>query len=171
MRRLARTWSSLAAIGTAGAVVCLVTFANLASGAVRIENGRPVGRITVVAAKLSAAKNLAAGDRDDRIFDLKLRRGHGATLIVTAPTSPLTDRSLGLRLRIDRCSKTWRVKGSSYTCAGKVTAVAIDSPALGKHKLRKLRKGRNHLRVRLTLPQSASNALQGQSVRLLYKFR
>lgn len=169
--RLARTWSAVAAIGTAAAVVCLVTFANLASGAVRIENRRPSGRIAVVGAKLAPARNLAAGDTAQRIVDLEVRRGTRATLTVSAPASPLTDRAVGVRLRIDRCPKAWRAKAGRYTCAGKVALVTADSAAVGKHALRSLRRGRNHLRVRLTLPRSAPNALQGQSATLVYRFR
>lgn len=169
--RPARTWSALAAIGTAAAVVCLVTFANLASGAVRIETRRPAGRIAVVYAKLSPAKGLAAGDRAQRIVDLRIRRGSSATLTVSAAASPLTDPSVGVRLRIDRCSKAWRAKGERYSCAGKVTPVSADSAALGKHAMRKLRRGRNHLLLTVTLPRLAPNALEGQTARLIYTFR
>jgi hypothetical protein len=164
-------WKSLATLGTAVGIICLSTFANLASGAQRIHTRRPTGRIVVVGAKLTPAVNLAAGDRAQRVVDLKAGGRARVTLKVSAGASPLVDPRLGVRLKLERCSKAWRARGAAYKCSGRTKLVLADGPALGRHTLRKLaRKGKNHLRLTLTLPASAPNALQGQSARLVYTF-
>ena len=163
------SWKSVAAaLGLAG----LMTFANLASGADRIDNRRPSGRIRVIGAKLAPTLELAAGDRAERVLELKTGGRSRVKLLVTAPNaSPLVDPNLGVRLRIDRCSKTWKQQGAVYSCPGRAIAVLTDGPAVGRHPLRKLAgKRKNHLRLTLTLPQSAPNALQGQNAQLVYKF-
>ena len=163
---------SLAMLGTAAGIVCLSTFANLASGAERIHTRRPVGPIKVVGPKPAPALNLAAGDRVQRILGLKTSGRARVTLVVSAAASPLVDPHLGVRLKIERCSSTWREKGAAYRCPGRTRLVLADGAALGRHTLRNLaRRGRNHLRLTLTLPQSAPNTLQGQSARLVYSFR
>ena len=167
LRRSHISWRSVAA---AAGLACLMTFANLASGAARIDNRRPAGRIRVVG-KLVPALGLAAGDRAQRVLELKSGGRSRATLVITAGSSPLVDPQLGVRLKIERCTKKWRAQRAAYSCAGKTFVVLADGPALGRHTLRKLaRRGKSHLRVTLTLPQSAPNALQGQSAQLVYKF-
>jgi len=157
-------WKSIA---LAGSLAGLMAFANLASGAARIDDSTHA-RIKVVHAKFTPALNLAAGDRAQRIFDLKTRRRSRATLVVSSRTSPLAG---AVRIRVDRCAKAWRSRGATFSCKGKTVVVLSDSPALGKHALRKLSgRNANHLRLTLTLPQSAPNALQGQAAKLTYKF-
>jgi hypothetical protein len=164
----------IATAGAAVGLVALMAFANLASGAGRIVSTRPRGKIAVVGTKLTSARSLAAGDRVQRVLEVRTGGRMRVTLLVTAKAaSPLTDRSVGLRLRVDSCAMGWRRgAGGSYTCRGKTTVAAAEAPALGRHVLRKLRKRRkNHLRLTLTLPQSAPNALQGQIVELVYKLK
>ena len=163
----------IATAATTTSLVLLMTFANLASGAGRIFAARPHGRIAVVGAKLAPARLVAAGDRIQRVLELRTGGRARVTLIAAAKAhSPLADTGVGLRLRVDACTKVWRrIRGGGYACRGKSTVAAAEAPALGRHVLRKLRKrGKNHLRLMLTLPQSAPNALQGQSVELVYKF-
>jgi hypothetical protein len=169
MNRAALTWRSLAA---AAGLACLMTFANLASGAGRIDNRHHRGRVKIVAAKLAPAVGLAAGDHDMRIFELKTGGRSQVKLLVRAPRSSLlVDPRLGVRLEIERCSKKWRQSRGVSSCRGRTTVVLADSPALGRHVVRKLaRKGKNYLRVTLTLPQSAPNELQGLTAELLYTF-
>jgi hypothetical protein len=162
-----------AAIAMTAGLTLLMIFANLASGAGRIHSTRPRGKIAIVASKLSSARTLAAGDRVQRVLELRTGGRARVTLLTAAKApSPLIDRSVGLRLRVDACTKVWRAAAGGYTCRGKTTVVAADAPAVGRHVLRKLRKwGKNHLRLTLALPQSAPSALQGQSVALVYRFR
>jgi hypothetical protein len=163
---------SVAVLSVAGAILGLIT-AGLATGAERIDTSRPAGRVRVVGAKLWPASALAAGDRVQRVLDLKTGGRRGARLIVTTrQASPLTDPKLGVRLKIDRCPKAWRGKGRVYTCPAHATVSLREGPAVGAHKLRKLSgKGKNHLRLTLAIPQTAPNALQGQSAALRYSFR
>jgi hypothetical protein len=163
---------SVAVLSLAVAILGLIT-AGLATGAERIDNSRPGGRVRVVGAKLWPASALAAGDRIQRVLDLKTGGRRGARLTVTARrASPLTDPKLGMRLKIERCPKAWRAKGKVFTCPARATVSLADGPAVGVHKLRKLSgKGKNHLRLTLAVPQAASNALQGQSAALVYSFR
>jgi hypothetical protein len=162
----------VAVLSVAGASLGLIT-AGLATGAERIDNSRPTGRVRVVGAKLWPANALAAGDRAQRVLDLKTGGRRAARLIVTArQASPLTDPKLGMRLKIERCPKAWHPKGLVFTCPTRTTLSLPDGPAVGVHKLRKLGgKGKNHLRLTLAMPASAPNALQGRSAVLLYTFR
>jgi hypothetical protein len=170
-----RTCRVLAAVGIAGALLMLLVFANLASGADRIDSGKPRHKIAILASKLASAQTLAAGDRVERIFDLKTAGKARVTLFVAVKqATPLTDPKLGLRVRLDACIRAWRLTADRkrYRCKGKAALVSSEAPALGRHLLEKLRKrGRNHLRLTLTLPSSAPNALEGQSAQLIYRFR
>jgi hypothetical protein len=168
----ARTTTSIPALATAAPLVCLIAFASLASGAARIETRRPAGRIVIVKARFAPASALAPGDRVQRVLELKTGgRARVAVTISTRKRSALLDPTLGLRVKIERCSKPWRAVGRAYACHGKTTTAVPDGPALGRHRLRKLsRRGKNHLRVTLTLPESAPTPLEGQSARLAYRF-
>jgi hypothetical protein len=172
-RNLFSSRKSVAVLSVAASTLGLTT-AGLATGAERIDNSRPGGRVRVVTAKLWPASALAAGDRVQRVLDLKTAGRRPARLIVTADrASPLTDPKLGMRLKIERCPKAWRAKSRVvFTCQARTTVSLPDGPAVGVHKLRKLSaNGNNHLRLILTLPPAAANALQGQSAALVYSFR
>lgn len=162
------SWRSTAA---ATGFATLLTFASLASGAARIDNSRAHGLIAISHARFRPALNLVAGDRVQRVFDLRVRHRSHATLVVRAATaSTLTYVGVGVRIRIDRCSRPWRARGKTFRCRGRTVTSLRNSPALGRHTLRKLSgRRRNHLRLTLTLPSSAPNALQGQTARLVYK--
>jgi hypothetical protein len=126
-----------------------------------------------VLGRFTSAVGLAAGDRVQRTVEVKTGRRTRIHLVVAGRgASPLIDRTVGLRLSADRCSKAWRRVGAAYTCRGKTLRVLADDPAVGRHALRKLAaRGTNHLRLTLVLPQSAPNALQGQSALLTYRFK
>ena len=160
------------ALATAASLAFLITFASLASGASRIETRRPAGRIAIVNARLAPASALAPGDRVQRVLELKTGGRKRVTVTISArKPSALVERSLGLRIKIERCSKAWRAAGKGYTCRGKTTTAAADGPAIGRHPLRTLAaKCKNHLRVTLTLPQSAPSALEGLIAQLVYRF-
>jgi hypothetical protein len=174
MARRERTWIAKSAplLAAAAALVSLVTFASLASGAGRIESRRPAGRIAIAKAWFAPARALAAGDRVQRLLELKTGGRTRVTMNVAArKASALVDPRLGLRIKVERCSKAWRAARAGYSCRGKRTLVTRDGPALGRHPLRKLdRRRSNHLRVTLTLPASAPTALEGQTAQLVYRF-
>src|SRR5919202_6549744 len=99
----------IATAATTLSLVLLMTFANLASGAGRIHTARPRGKIAVVGAKLAPARLVAAGDRIQRVLELRTGGRGRVTLIAAAKAhSPLADTGVGLRLRVDACSTTWR---------------------------------------------------------------
>jgi hypothetical protein len=174
MVRLRLNGRSVTLLATAAGVVCLSTFANLASA--RIDTRGPHGRIAILHARFAPAVDLAAGDGAQRTFDLRTGGRTHVTLRVSASArsaqigSPLVDPQLGLRLAVDRCSTLWKKRGAAYKCRGKKHSVLVVGPAVGRHALRRLaRRTVNHLRLTVTLPQGAPNALQGQSLRLVYK--
>jgi hypothetical protein len=170
MRRSPITWRSIV---TAVGFACLMASASLAGGAGRIDNRLHFGHIKIVTVRLAPAVGLAAGDRDERILDLKTGGRSRVKLVVSSwPASLLVDPTLGLRLRIERCAKKWRKRGHTWSCHGRTSTVLSGAPALGRHVLRKLaRRGQTHLRLTLTLPRSAPNSLQGLTAHLLYRFR
>ena len=103
------------------------------------------------------------------------------TLTTSAsPSSALdTDATNGLQMVIDRCSSAWTEAGSSpnftYTCSGSTSTVQASRAVIGTNlslsNLTATTAGNtDHLRVRLTLPSSAGNSLQGQSSTLTYTF-
>jgi hypothetical protein len=129
------------------------------------------------------AAGLIPGDTVQRIFDLRnvgSARIHAVSLTTVAvPSTPLVgDPVNGLQLRIDRCSKPWRIPphATAYACAGQVTQVVASRPVLGtdiplanvadlaspQHKVRLL--------LTLTLPQTATSVVMGQTSALTYTF-
>ena len=75
---------------------------------------------------------------------------------------------------LDRCSKRWErmSRSRSHTCRGKRTGLIKRVPVLGRRKvLLMLRPGaRAYLRLTLTLPIRAGDALQRQTSTLVYRF-
>ena len=129
------------------------------------------------------ASGLLPGDNVQRVFDLK-NVGHThihAVSLTTlgVPSTPLvSDPVNGLQLRIDRCSKAWRIPphATGYACAGLVTQVVAPRPLLGtdiplanvsdlaspQHKVRLL--------LTLTLPSTATSVVMGQTSGITYTF-
>jgi spore coat-associated protein N len=106
-------------------------------------------------------------------------RGRGELRVVALAVkaqraSLLTDRKQGLRLSLVRCSRGWKgtLRAHSYTCLGRRTRLLTRRPALGRRRLGLLlRRGQKaYLRLTLTLPTQAGNALQGQTSTLVYRF-
>jgi spore coat-associated protein N len=129
------------------------------------------------------AAGLVPGDSVQRILDLKnvgSARIHTVSLTTVAvPSSPLvSDPVNGLQIRIDRCTKPWRIppRATAYACGGQVTQVVASRPVLGtdiplanvadlappQHKVRLL--------LTLTLPQTATSVVMGQTSALTYTF-
>ncbi len=182
---------SLAALGSAGAIAGLGTYAtftsstsasqSLSSGTVTIglgATGASTNRLTV------GASNIAPGDTIQRSVDL-INLGSldlaSVSLTTSATTSSLlnTDTTNGLQMAIDRCSTAWTEAGTApaytYSCSGTTSTVLASTPVVGSNlalaNLSALTHGAtDHLRVTLTLPSSAGNTLQNQSSVIQYTF-
>jgi spore coat-associated protein N len=182
---------SLAALGVAGALAGMGTFATftattsasqtVASGTVVIalgNTGASTNRLTV------NASGLVPGDTVQRSFDLSNTGSQDlASIALTTSASPSslldTDATNGLQMVIDRCSVAWTESGSSpaftYTCSGSTTTIvtsrAVIQSSLSMAGLNALTNGgSDHLRLTLTFPSSAGNTLQGLSSTLTYSF-
>lgn len=183
--------ASVAVIGAAASIAGLGTYATftsstsasqtITSGTVTIALG-PAGAATN---RLNiGAGNIAAGDTIQRSVDL-INQGSlnlsAVTLTTAATTSSAldTDTTNGLQMVIDKCSVPWTEGGVApaytYTCSGVTTTVLASTPVVGANMtlsgLSALTAGStDHLRVTLTLPATAPNALQGQTSTIQYTF-
>ncbi len=182
---------SLAAVGVAGALAGLGTFATfttttsasqtVASGTITIAlgaTGAATNRLTV------NATAVVAGDTIQRSFDLTNSGNQSlASIALTTTASPSslldTDATNGLQMVIDRCSTTWTEAGTSpaftYTCGATLTTIiasrAVIGSALTMAALSALTNGgTDHLRVTLTLPSATGNTFQGLTSTLTYSF-
>ena len=182
---------SLAALGVAGALAGMGTFATftattsasqtVASGTVVIalgNTGASTNRLTV------NASGLVPGDTIQRSFDLSNTGSQDlASVAFTTTASPSslldTDGTNGLQMVIDRCSVAWTESGSSpafsYTCSGSTTTIvssrAVIQSSLSMAALSALTAGgTDHLRLTLTFPSSAGATFQGLSSTLTYSF-
>jgi len=182
---------SLAALGVAGALAGMGTFATftattsasqaVSSGTVVIalgNTGASTNRLTV------NASGLVPGDTIQRSFDLSNTGSQdlaSIALTTTATTSTAldTDSTNGLQMVIDRCSTAWTESGSSpafsYTCGGSTTTIissrAVIQSSLAMAGLSALTAaGTDHLRLTLTFPGTAGNTLQNLSSTISYSF-
>jgi predicted ribosomally synthesized peptide with SipW-like signal peptide len=150
------------------------------------------GTVTIVLGATGASTNrlnvdasgLAPGDTIQRSVNLTNSGSLDLTTVTlttsASPSSALdTDATNGLQVVIDRCSSAWTEAGSSpnftYTCSGSTSTVLASRAVIGTNmslsNLTATTAGNtDHLRVRLTLPSSVGNALQGQSSTLTYTF-
>jgi len=186
--------ASVAVLGATVSIAALGTFAtftssteadqaSVATGSVSIALGTPgpANRLTL------GASGLLPGDTMQRVVDLSNTGVAGSddlgsvTLTTAASASSLldTDATDGLKLAIDTCSQAWTESGSSpaftYTCGGTTSSVLADRAVVGSDlalaNLASVEAGEtDHLRVTLTLPSSAPNAMQGLSSQLTYTF-
>lgn len=186
--------ASVAVLGATVSIAALGTFAtftssteadqaSVATGSVSIALGTPgpANRLTL------GASGLLPGDTMQRVVDLSNTGVAGSddlgsvTLTTAASASSLldTDATDGLKLAIDKCSQAWTESGSSpaftYTCGGTTSSVLADRAVVGSDlalaNLASVEAGEtDHLRVTLTLPSSAPNAMQGLSSQLTYTF-
>jgi hypothetical protein len=127
------------------------------------------------------ATNIAPGDTIQRAVTLS-NTGTldlaAVSLTTSATTSSLlnTDTTTGLQMAIDRCSVAWTESAVpyTYTCGGTTTSVRTTGPVIGTNlalsNLALTAAATNNLRVTMTLPSAAGNALQGQSSVIAYTF-
>jgi predicted ribosomally synthesized peptide with SipW-like signal peptide len=185
---LMKLLGSFAVLGAAASITGLGTFAtftsstsasqSISSGTVSIALGAagPANRLAI------GASGLVAGDTVQRAADLT---NSGAdpigsiSLTTTASTSSAldTDTTNGLQMAIDKCSLAWTESGPpyTYTCGGTTTSVLASRAVIGANlalsNLSALAAGStDHLRVTLTLPAAAPNALQGKASVVSYSF-
>ena len=171
IRRLS---SAAAPVVTAAAILAL---GSAAAPARSLHDGAARPRLVVSPSKLRPARTIAPGDRIERRVQLRRfgRSRFNAVYFVARTTngSELASNPGGLRVAIERCSRRWRGHGGRYSCPGRRSVVLASRPLRGRTKLRSLglRRGRTaHLRLVLTFPAGAGNALQGQSANAVYTF-
>jgi hypothetical protein len=164
-------------VGTASALcVC----AALASAGPLGKAGRQP-RLTVTHRALARVAALAPGDRAERTLELRYRgRGRFSVVYVQAlglSRSLLGTSRNGLRLTVERCSRSWtKVRSTrTYGCRGRQW-VALKTVRLTSRKPFRLRHlsgrtgGTDHLRLTVSLPAQAGNALQLRTARIAYRF-
>jgi len=186
-----RVLLSLALVGSAAAVAGLGTYGSftsttsasqtLATGTVTLAlgaTGASTNRLTV------NASGLVPGDTVQRSFDLSNTGSEdlaSVTLTSSATVSSLldTDATDGLQMVVERCSVPWTEAGVSpaftYTCGGTTATVLASRAVIGSNvalsNLTVTTAGAtDHLRLTLTLPATAGNALQGLSSTVSYGF-
>jgi hypothetical protein len=174
---------ALTAAGVGGAAFATFTGTStanqtVASGTVSLSGigtNAAGNRITV------GASNIAAGDTIQRAVTMQ-NTGTidlaSITLTTNAVTSSglNTDTTNGLQMTIDKCSVAWTESAIpyTYTCGGTTSSVLASTPVIGTNlaltNLTLTASATNNLRVTLTLPSSAPNALQAQSSTIGYTF-
>ncbi len=182
LRKLLATFAVLGAVAAVAGIGTYATFTSstsvdqtIASGTLSLTAG-PVNRLG------TGASLIAAGDTMQRAIDLNYAGSiaFGSVTLTTSasPSSGLdTNASDGLQIAIDRCSVAWTESSPpyTYTCGGGSTSTVLASRALigssiALSNLTLSAGSTDHLRVTVTLPSSAGNALQNQSSTVSYVF-
>jgi hypothetical protein len=172
-----RFLKSAVVVGTAASFAVLGAAADLADASRgRVQATGP--QLLIAGRNVQRARAVAPGDRIQRTLVLRVR-GRGELRVVALAikakrASLLTDRKQGLRLSLERCSRGWKgpLRAHSYRCRGKRTRLLSRRPVLGRRRLGLLLRGgqKAYLRLTLTLPAQAGNALEGQTSTLVYRF-
>ena len=177
MPLLRRLLASAAVVGTASALCVCAALAS--AGPLDQADRQP--RLTVTHRALARVAELAPGDRAQRTLELRYRgSGRFSALYVRAlglSRSLLGTSPNGLRLTVERCSRRWTKspRPRTFGCRGRHW-VALKTVRLTSRKpfrLRHLsgRPGRvDHLRLTVSLPRQAGNALQLRTARIAYRF-
>jgi predicted ribosomally synthesized peptide with SipW-like signal peptide len=176
--------ASLAVLGAAAAIAGFGTYATftsstsashtIATGTLSLTSG-PTNRLG------TGASAIAAGDTMQRAIDLNYAGSvsFGSVALTTnASTSSAldTDTTDGLQVAIDKCSVAWTESGPpyTYTCGGSASTVLASQPIIGSNlalsNLTLTAGTTDHLRVTVTLPSTAGNALQNLSSTIAYTF-
>ncbi len=182
---------SVAALGTAGAIAGLGSFAAFTS-TTSASNTATSGKIIInvgasgTANRFSVSSGtLVPGDTIQRNIDLISTSTTGdvgaITLTTSATTSSLldTDATNGLQMQIDNCTAGWVEAGTSpaltYTCAAGSTPVlgsrAVIGTTLALTNLSTVSTpGTDHLLLTLTLPPGTGDNFQNKTSTILYTF-
>jgi predicted ribosomally synthesized peptide with SipW-like signal peptide len=176
--------ASLAVLGAAAAIAGFGTYATftsstsashtIATGTLSLTSG-PTNRLG------TGASAIAAGDTMQRAIDLNYAGSvsFGSVTLTTSasPSSALdTNTTDGLQVAIDKCSVAWTEAGPpyTYTCSGSTSTVLASQPIIGSNvalsNLTLTAGSTDHLRVTVTLPGTAGNALQNLSSTIAYTF-
>jgi spore coat-associated protein N len=176
--------ASLAVLGAAAAIAGFGTYATftsstsashtIATGTLSLTSG-PTNRLG------TGASAIAAGDTMQRAIDLNYAGSisFGSVTLTTnaSPSSALdTNTTDGLQVAIDKCSVAWTESGPpyTYTCSGSTSSVLASQPIIGSNvalsNLTLTAGSTDHLRVTVTLPSTAGNALQNLSSTIAYTF-
>jgi hypothetical protein len=134
-------------------------------------------RLVAAPTRIASALQLAPGDHVERLVTLRKRgRGRLASIAfvarATAGSLLASDRN-GLRVELRACPASWVRRAGGFVCASKTQVVLGAQPVGSRTRLRRLRLRGNrpvHLKLVLSLPAAAGNALQGQSTALTYSF-
>ena len=176
--------ASFALLGAAAAIAGFGTYATftsstsashtIATGTLSLTSG-PTNRLG------TGASPIAAGDTMQRAIDLNYAGSvsfGSVTLTTNASSSSALDTNTadGLQVAIDECSVAWSESGPpyTYTCGGSTSTVLASQPIIGSNlalsNLTLTAGTTDHLRVTVTLPSSAGNALQNLSSTIAYTF-
>jgi spore coat-associated protein N len=176
--------ASLAVLGAAAAIAGFGTYATftsstsashtIATGTLSLTSG-PTNRLG------TGASAIAAGDTMQRAIDLNYSGSvsfGSVTLTTSASASSALDTNTtdGLQVAIDKCSVAWTESGPpyTYTCSGSASSVLASQPIIGSNmalsNLTLTAGSTDHLRVTVTLPSTAGNALQNLSSTIAYTF-
>ena len=173
-----RVLSAAPALAVGAAVLAVGTSAAPSSKARTLRQAHP--RLVARPAKLAAAVRLAPGDQVQRLVELR-RRGRGQFRAIyfvaraKGRSQLTTDVQNGLHVELRSCRKRWVPLrgGHAYRCSSKPALVMSPRPVVGRTRLMHLRlKGQRavHLRLVVSLPARAGNALQGKTTSLRYSF-
>lgn len=184
---------SVAALGTAGAMAGLGTFATF-TDTTSSSNQATTGEVVLnVGAEGPANRfsvdsgTLVPGDTVQRAINLisSSTTGDLGSVTLTTTTSDGTlltsDATNGLQMVISDCSVPWTESGTepayTYTCGGVTSAVLATTPVIGAGlALTNLAVvggasgTTDHLRLTLTLPVGADNSFQALTSTVLYTF-
>jgi hypothetical protein len=130
------------------------------------------------------ATRIVPGDVVERVVDLTNSGSldlSGVTLTSTAPVSSAldTDTTHGLQVSIDRCSVPWTEAGTPpgyvYGCSGTTSSVLSARPVVTAgaalaNVTATTAGNTDHLRVVLTFPAAAGDAMQGLSSHIAFTF-
>jgi hypothetical protein len=185
-RTTAKVLGSLAVVGAAAAVAGIGTFGGFTDSTTPVDTNVDTGVLSI---ELNPAANYATvpvipggllpGDTMATPFDLKNTGTvdwSSVTFTSWATSSSLldTDRVNGLRLTLRSCSNPWTVAGAgAYSCGGAVTnfysgPVIMDQPLQNAASVNP--GGVDHLMATVEFPDSATNALKGQTSQLAFTF-
>lgn len=179
---------SILALGAAASIAgfgTFATFTSTTSASQSVDSATLTLQLGAVGAanRLTVgATNIVPGDTLQRAFNLANSGDANlasVTLTTTATVSSQldTDATNGLQMVIERCSVAWTESGPpyTYTCGGSTSTVvasrAVIGSAVAMSNLTVTTAGNtDYMRLTLTFPTAAGNALQTQSSTIDYSF-
>jgi hypothetical protein len=177
-RGSARAFATLCAAAIVP-VACALLAPEASTSAAAATAARPRIVATVPSPGAFDASGLVAGDRAERLVTVSNPSRTGFSRIafyVRTSGLPLaTATTTGLQMRLERCSAPWRSTGARTSCRAKRAVLFGPTPVRDtQYRLRGLATaragGRDHLRVVVSLPASATNDMQGAVTTISYLF-